>query len=163
MLGLWPGGKELLCKKHRPGWPSSWRLRPAPAGWGGLNGRPAGRSYNGIILSLGKERLARPAHKIQAASWFLHRRSLPPGLAPGGRPPFGVVPISIRFERFTVFHTSGRAGGHDWDPFLSPPTVHHSLGLFPCILNTCSTRVLLSNLPKLPGAYRKSLRWSYNF
>jgi hypothetical protein len=24
------------------------------------------------------------------------------------------VPISIRFERFTVFHTSGSAGGHDF-------------------------------------------------
>jgi hypothetical protein len=24
-----------------------------------------------------------------------------------------VAPLSIRFERFTVFHTSGSAGGHD--------------------------------------------------
>jgi hypothetical protein len=26
-----------------------------------------------------------------------------------------VAPISIRFERFTVFHTSGSAGGHDFN------------------------------------------------
>jgi hypothetical protein len=30
---------------------------------------------------------ARPFHGIEDASWFLPRRSLPPGLAPGGRPP----------------------------------------------------------------------------
>jgi len=62
MLRLGPGGKELQGKKHRPGWPSSGRLQPASAGCGGRNGRPdfgelsraAGRPYNGISLSLGK-------------------------------------------------------------------------------------------------------------
>ena len=42
---MWPGGKDLLGKKHRPGWPSSWRLRSASAGCGGPIGRPAGRPY----------------------------------------------------------------------------------------------------------------------
>ena len=46
MLGLWPGGKELPGKKHRPGGLSSWRLRRASAEWGGLIiERPAGRAY----------------------------------------------------------------------------------------------------------------------
>jgi hypothetical protein len=30
------------------------------------------------------------------------------------------VPISIRFERFTVFHTSGSAGSHDFVLHLLP-------------------------------------------
>ncbi len=50
---MWPGGKDLLGKKHRPGWPSSRRLGPASAGCGGPIGRPdfgdlsraAGRPY----------------------------------------------------------------------------------------------------------------------
>jgi hypothetical protein len=72
LLRLGPGGKELLGKKHRPGWPSSRRLQPASAGCGGRNGRPdfvelpsglslrvedsraAGRPSNGISMSLGK-------------------------------------------------------------------------------------------------------------
>jgi len=37
----------------------------------------------------GVERLARPVHEIKNASWFLRRRSLPPGLAPDQRPPSG--------------------------------------------------------------------------
>jgi hypothetical protein len=49
---------------------------------GGRNGRPAGRPYNGKTISLGKEGFARPVHEMEAASWFLPRRSLPPGLAP---------------------------------------------------------------------------------
>ena len=68
MLRLWPGGKELLGKKHRSGWPSSGKLRPASAGCGGLIGRPAGRPYNGITLFLGKEGLARLVHEMEAAS-----------------------------------------------------------------------------------------------
>ena len=68
MLGLWAGGKELLGKKHRPGLPISWGLRPASSGCGGLNGRPAGRPYNGITLSSEKEWLARPVHEIKTAS-----------------------------------------------------------------------------------------------
>jgi len=55
--------------------------------------------------------VARPAHEMEAASWFLHRRSLPPGLASDRRPPFGTAPIAIRFKRFIVFHTSRSAGG----------------------------------------------------
>jgi hypothetical protein len=31
----------------------------------------------------GFEQLARPVYEMKAASWFLHRRSLPPALAPG--------------------------------------------------------------------------------
>ena len=49
------------------------------------------------------KRLARQVHEMEAASWFLGRSSLPPGLAPDRRPPFGAVPISIRYERFIVF------------------------------------------------------------
>jgi hypothetical protein len=40
MLRLWPGGKELLGKKHPSGWPFSATLRPASTGRGGLIGRP---------------------------------------------------------------------------------------------------------------------------
>ena len=45
MPGLWPGGKDLGRKKHRPGWPSSRRHRPASAENGGLYGDPPGRPY----------------------------------------------------------------------------------------------------------------------
>jgi len=54
MLLLWPGGKDLPGKKHRPGWPFSRNLWPASAGWGGLIGRPAGRPYPERILSMGR-------------------------------------------------------------------------------------------------------------
>jgi hypothetical protein len=124
MLGLWPGGKGLPGKKHRPGGPFSRRLRPASAEWGGLFGRPAGRPLPGENPFIGGSKgwpalyhtryRARLDSKGEAASWFLPGRSLPPGLAPDRRPPFGVAPISIRFERFTVFHTSGSARGHDF-------------------------------------------------
>ena len=92
MLQLWPGGKELLGKKHRPGWPSSWRLRPASAGYGGPIGRyPIRNSECGIRNSLllfpfripqsaFRILVARLVHEMEAASWFLPRRSLPPGL-----------------------------------------------------------------------------------
>jgi len=92
MLGLWPGGKELPGKKHRPGGPSSWRLRRASAEWGGLIGRyPIRNSECGIRNSLllfpfripqsaFRILVARLVHEMEAASWFLPRRSLPPGL-----------------------------------------------------------------------------------
>jgi hypothetical protein len=50
--------------------------------------------------------IARPGHEIKNASWFLRRRSLPPGLAPGRRPPLGEAYISIRFEWVTFFKPS---------------------------------------------------------
>ena len=93
MLGLWPGGKGLLGKKHRPGWPSSGRLRPASAGCGGLNGRTGGRPSNGMTLSLGKEGLARPVNEMEAASCFLPRRALPPGPGTKSRATFRCRPF----------------------------------------------------------------------
>jgi len=48
---------------------------------GGPIGRPAGRPYIGITLFLPEERLARPAQKMIAASWFLRVTRLLPGPA----------------------------------------------------------------------------------
>jgi hypothetical protein len=45
VIESWPGGKELLGKKHRLGWPSCWMLRLSSAGCGGLIGRPADHPY----------------------------------------------------------------------------------------------------------------------
>jgi hypothetical protein len=57
---LWPGGKELVRKKHRPGGPSSRRLRAASAGCGGPIGRPAGRPYKERTPSLGVRAVCPP-------------------------------------------------------------------------------------------------------
>jgi hypothetical protein len=89
MLGLWPGGKELPGKKHRPGGPSSWGLRPASAASGGLIGRPAVAPPRREPLPWRLRGLARLDPEAVAASWFLPGRSLPPGLARDGRPPLG--------------------------------------------------------------------------
>jgi hypothetical protein len=56
--------------------------------------------------------MARLVHEIEVASWFLTRRSLPPGLASDRKTPLGVANL-IRFEQFNVSDTSGSAGGHD--------------------------------------------------
>jgi hypothetical protein len=41
------------------------------------------------------------------------RKVLAPGPDTGLMATFRAAPISIRFERFTVFHTSTSGGGHD--------------------------------------------------
>ncbi|HEX7371696.1 MAG TPA: hypothetical protein VF372_02685 [Thermodesulfobacteriota bacterium] len=48
---------------------------------GGPIGRPAGRPYNGINLSTGKEWLARPVQEMKGASWFFRAMPLLPGRA----------------------------------------------------------------------------------
>ena len=61
--------------------------------------QPAARSARRIALTWkedlhrGFERLARPVHEMEAASWFLRRRSLPPGLAPDRRTPPSGPPL----------------------------------------------------------------------
>ena len=88
---LWPGSRGDTRKKHRP---SYFGLRISDFGFfwfsfsiripqfgGGPIGRPAGRPYNGITLFLGKERLARPTQRMNAASWFLCATPLLPGRA----------------------------------------------------------------------------------
>jgi hypothetical protein len=48
---------------------------------GGRIGRPAGRPYIRITRLSAKEWFARPAEKMNPASWFLRATSLLPGLA----------------------------------------------------------------------------------
>ena len=112
-LGCGPGARTFWAK-------SIGRAGPLPGGFGRLPQDAAGRSGDRLVAPTRRKplhrrfkRLARLVHEMEAASWFLHRRSLPPGLAPDRRPSLS-GPISIRFARFTVFHTSGSAGGHDW-------------------------------------------------
>ena len=68
MPELWPGGKGLGFKKHRPGDPCSRRLRLASASAGGPIGRPAGRPYKDKTFQGLRERLADPAHEMKDAS-----------------------------------------------------------------------------------------------
>jgi hypothetical protein len=112
-LSCGPGARTFWAK-------SIGRAGPLPGGFDRFPQGAAGRSDDRPVAPTRREhlhkkfeRLARPVHEMEAASWFLPRRSLPPGLAPDRKPPFGVAPNSIRFERFTVFHTSGSAGGLD--------------------------------------------------
>ena len=58
---MWPGGKGLGFKKHRPGDPGSWRLGRTSGSAGGPIGRPAGRSYkdktfHGVEVTVGRPR-----------------------------------------------------------------------------------------------------------
>jgi len=50
----------------------------------------------------GLERLARQVHEMEAASWFLPGRSLPPGLAPARRQSMALT-ISLYLERKTEY------------------------------------------------------------
>ena len=58
---MWPGGKGLGFKKHRPGDPGSWRLGRTSGSAGGPIGRPAGRPYkdktfHGVEVTVGRPR-----------------------------------------------------------------------------------------------------------
>jgi hypothetical protein len=70
-----------MRKKHRREKNSSRRSNRFSAERGGPIGRPAGRPYNGIILLLGKELLARPVQEMIHALWFLGITALLPGRA----------------------------------------------------------------------------------
>jgi hypothetical protein len=87
-------GVRSLCAK------SIGRAGPLPGGVDRIPQDPAGRSRGRHALRViaptqrehldwGSGWLARPDHEREAASWFLCTRSLPPGLALGGRPPLG--------------------------------------------------------------------------
>ena len=84
MLGLWPGGKELLGKKHRPGWPSSWRLRPNSARCGGPIGRPAGHSCKERTPSSEVQTVGPPTPWNGSCLMVFAQKVLAPG--PGTRP-----------------------------------------------------------------------------
>jgi hypothetical protein len=60
-----------------------------------------------------------PFHEMEAPHGFCAEGPCPRAWHPieGYLSP---VPISIRFERFTVFHTSGSAGSHDFVLHLLP-------------------------------------------
>ena len=83
MLGLWPGGKELSGKKHRSGGLSSWRLRLASAGCGGLIRRPAGRPYPERTPSSEVQRVGPPRLWSGSRLMVFARKFLAPG--PGTR------------------------------------------------------------------------------
>jgi hypothetical protein len=70
-----------MRKKHRREKNSSRRSNPFSAERGGPIGGPAWRPYNGIILFLRKERLARPVQEMIHALWFLRITALLPGRA----------------------------------------------------------------------------------
>ena len=89
MLGLWPGGKELPGKKHRPGWPSSWRLRPTSAACGGPNGRPAGRPYKERTPSSEVQRVGPPGPWSGSRLMVFVRKVLAPGPGTGPKATFG--------------------------------------------------------------------------
>ena len=77
---LWPGGKGLGFKKHRPGDLCSWMLGPASGSGGGLIGRPAVRPLQVRDLStvLG-ERLADRAYEMEDAPMVFEAQALGPG------------------------------------------------------------------------------------
>ena len=76
---MWPGGKELLGKKHRPGGASPRRLRPASAECGGLIGRPAGRPYREREPSLGDRRVGPPGPFNASCLMIFAQKLLAPG------------------------------------------------------------------------------------
>ena len=84
MLGLWPGGKELPGKKHRPGGPRSEGLRPASAAYGGLIGRPAGRPYPERTPSSEVQTVGPPGPGCGSCLMVFVREILAPG--PGTKP-----------------------------------------------------------------------------
>jgi hypothetical protein len=67
--------------------------------------RATGRSpLPGKETSTGiRERLTRPVHEMEGASWFLGTRLLRPGLAPGRRPHFGRRPFQSALSGSRVF------------------------------------------------------------
>jgi hypothetical protein len=90
--GAFPG-----CLSCGPGARTFWaksigRAGPLLVGFDRLPQDAAGRSDDQPVAPARKEplyrrfkRLARLVHEMEATSWFLPRRSLPPGLAPGTR------------------------------------------------------------------------------
>jgi hypothetical protein len=84
MLGLWPGGKELPGKKHRPGGPFSRRLRPASAECGGLFGRPAGRPYLERTPSSEVQKVGPPCTILGTGPAWTVKWKLPHGFCPEG-------------------------------------------------------------------------------
>jgi len=74
-------GQGASVQNAKIGLASSGKLRPASAGRGELNGRPAGRPYNEINLLVREERLARPVQEMIPALWFLRLTALLPGRA----------------------------------------------------------------------------------
>jgi hypothetical protein len=80
MPGLWPGGKELLGKKHLP---SHFGFRISDFGFWVFLFQSAFRNLQSAIP------MARPFHGIKSASWFLHAMPLPSGLATSRKPPSG--------------------------------------------------------------------------
>jgi hypothetical protein len=72
MLGLWPGGKGVTRRKHRP-----FSLRISDCGF-----RIFGFSFSiRIPQSTFRICMARPFHGIKGASWFLRVMPLRPGRA----------------------------------------------------------------------------------
>jgi len=97
MLGCGPGARTFWAKSIGRAGPFLAVIGRVPQN--GAGNRATGRSplpgenpFHG-----GFGRLARPVHEMEAASWFLPRRSLPPGLAPNRRPPFGGVLFNPRW------------------------------------------------------------------
>ena len=81
-------GARTFCAK------SIGRAGPIPGGFDRLPQDAAGRSKDRPLVPTRRvplhrrfKRLARLIHEMEAASWFLHRRSLPLGLAPDRKPP----------------------------------------------------------------------------
>jgi hypothetical protein len=102
-LGCAPGARTFCAK-------SIGRAGPLPGGFDRLPQNAAGRSGKPPDAPTRREplhrrfkRLARLVHEMKAASWFLRRRSLPPGLPNHRWLSFGVSSICVRFERFRAF------------------------------------------------------------
>ena len=104
-LGCGPGARSFWAK-------SIGRGAPFLGGFDRLPQNAAGRSGDRPVPPAWKEdlhrgfgRLARPVHEMEAASWFLRPRSLPPGLAPNRRLPgdtFSLTPNEWR--KYNPFH-----------------------------------------------------------
>jgi hypothetical protein len=104
MLELWPGGKGIACRKHRPlefwisncGFRIFWFFFFNP--------------HSAIYIP----QFQWPARSLESKVPHDFCMQCPcPRAGHRREGPLYVAPLSIRFERFTVFHPSGSAGGYD--------------------------------------------------
>ena len=88
ILGLWSGGRELGCKKHRPGEPTSWRLRPASAECGGPTGRTADHPSKERTSSSGIRMVGPPGPWNKKCLMVFAHKVLAPGPGTGSKATF---------------------------------------------------------------------------
>jgi len=79
MLWLWPGGKGLGFKKHRPGGPCFWRRGLSSDSGGGPIGRPAGRPYQDLTFHGDAGPYGRPRLRRERRLMVFGAQTLAPG------------------------------------------------------------------------------------